>query len=249
MPLFSPEHRAAVRSRILDAAKTDPRITAAALTGSAARGEEDRWSDIDLAFGVANAQLGTVLDDWTAMMQTEFGAAHLLDVSSGSSIYRVFLLPGSLQVDLAFTPSHDFRALGPSFRLLFGTGGSPLEVPLPPVRQLTGMGTLYLIHAHVSIQRQKEWQAEYFIRGLRDYTFALACRRLGKEASYARGYDSLPDRFLDHFRALLPKSIANPELKRVLAGVSDAFFGEVRSADPELMGLIEALSVPERARA
>ncbi len=248
MPLFSPEQRENVFA-IVEAAKADARIAAAALTGSAARGEEDRWSDIDIAFGVVDAELGTVLDDWTTLMQAEFGATHLLDVTSGPSVYRVFLLPGSLQVDLGFSPSHDFRAVGPSFGLLFGTAAPPLEVPLPPLRQLIGMGTLYLIHAHVSIQRQKKWQAEYFIRGLRDYTFALACRRLGRETSYARGYDSLPDSFLDQFRASLPTSIENAELKRVLARVSDAFFGEVRAADPELMDLIEGVSVPERARA
>ena len=181
-------------------------------------------------------------------MQTEFRATHLLDMTSGNALYRVFLLPGSLQVDLGFSPSHDFRSVGPSFRLVFGIAAPPLEVPPPPVRQLIGMGTLYLIHAHVSIQRQKVWQAEYFIRGLRDYTFVLACRRLGKETSYGRGYESLPDGFLDQFRAFLPGSMDDPELKRVLVGVSDAFFDEVRSADPELMDLIEAVSVPERAR-
>ncbi len=249
MALFSPEHRENVRSRILDAAQADARITAAALTGSAARGQEDRWSDIDIAFGVRDPELATVLGDWTTFMQTEFRAMHLLDVNSGHSVYRVFLLPGSLQVDLAFSPSRDLRAIGPSFRLLFGEPAPPLEASSPPVRRVIGMGTLYLIHAHVAIQRQREWQAEYFIRGLRDYTFALACRRLGKEASYGRDYDSLPDSFLEQFRASLPRSLDTPELSRALAGVADAFFGEVRSADPELMDRIEAVSVPERARA
>jgi predicted nucleotidyltransferase len=37
-----------VRTRLIARARRDARITGAAVTGSATRGAEDRWSDIDL---------------------------------------------------------------------------------------------------------------------------------------------------------------------------------------------------------
>ena len=43
-----------MRRQLLGLAENDPRITGAAVTGSAADGQEDRWSDIDLFFGVAD---------------------------------------------------------------------------------------------------------------------------------------------------------------------------------------------------
>ena len=52
--MFTAEHRDHVRARVLDLARTDPRVTAGALTGSTAVGAEDNWSDIDVAFGIAD---------------------------------------------------------------------------------------------------------------------------------------------------------------------------------------------------
>jgi len=51
--MFTAEQRDHVRQRILELAKTDPRVTAGAFTGSMAFGGGDRWSDIDVAFGIA----------------------------------------------------------------------------------------------------------------------------------------------------------------------------------------------------
>jgi len=51
--VFTPEARTALRDTLTDAARRDARITGVALTGSASVDAEDRWSDIDLAFGVA----------------------------------------------------------------------------------------------------------------------------------------------------------------------------------------------------
>ena len=63
--------------------------------------------------------------DWTARMYAEHGAVHHLDVTSGATLYRVFLLASTLQVDLAFAPAAEFRAIAPTFRLLFGTAAEP----------------------------------------------------------------------------------------------------------------------------
>src|SRR5580700_5239730 len=101
--MFTPEERARLRSGLLDYAAGDRRISGAAITGSLAAGREDQWSDIDLAFGVGDAaELPNVLADWTSYMYHRHLALHHLDVRFGEWIYRVFLLPSTLQVDLAF---------------------------------------------------------------------------------------------------------------------------------------------------
>src|SRR4051794_4138981 len=82
--MFTPEDRTRLRDALVAAARADPRITAAALTGSAAAGAEDRWSDIDLALSVAgDADSGRVVADWTDRVYREGGAAHHLDVYLG----------------------------------------------------------------------------------------------------------------------------------------------------------------------
>lgn len=52
--IFTPEERVHLRSTLLATARTDDRISAGAITGSVSVGREDRWSDIDLAFSVAD---------------------------------------------------------------------------------------------------------------------------------------------------------------------------------------------------
>src|SRR5689334_11946414 len=106
--MYSPEERTQLRSVLLESAAADKRITGAAITGSAASGREDEWSDIDLAFGVADGvELRSVLSDWTKRLYDRHGAVHHVDVTFGPWIYRVFLLANTLQVDLAFVPASD----------------------------------------------------------------------------------------------------------------------------------------------
>ena len=110
--MFSMAERTALRAALITAARTDQRITGIALTGSGALGTEDRWSDIDLAFGfAAGTDLGAALRDWTAVMYADHGAVDHMDVISGGVTYRVFLLASTLQVDLAFAPAAEFGAV------------------------------------------------------------------------------------------------------------------------------------------
>ena len=50
--MFTPEERDHVRDRIIEMAKSDRRVTAGALIGSTAAGLGDKWSDIDITFGI-----------------------------------------------------------------------------------------------------------------------------------------------------------------------------------------------------
>src|SRR5438132_10478083 len=191
--MYTPEERERVRRELIAAARADPRIAAAALTGSAAVGREDRWSDIDLAFGLSeDSQISSALDDWTARMYEEHGAVHHVDVRSGTWLYRVFLLANSLQVDVAFAPQIDFAAKAPTFRLLFGTATERPHPQPASVEELVGLAWLYALHVRSALARGKVWQAEYMISAARDHALAAACRRLGLPASEGRGMDQLP---------------------------------------------------------
>src|SRR5260370_39275652 len=130
--MFTVEDRRRVRESLLEKARQDGRVVAGAEIGATARGGGDRWSDLDLTFGVADhASTAEVLVDWTSDLAATFAAVHLFDVTFMSSVYRVFLLPGNLQVDLSFTPRAQFGALGPKFTLLFGSAVER-KFPGPP---------------------------------------------------------------------------------------------------------------------
>src|SRR6059036_2136559 len=119
--MFTVEERDLVRNRIVQMSRADPRLVGGALVGSTAGGGGDRWSDLDLTFGLADgAAIDDVLADWTARLVNEFQAVHLFDLPHLSTIYRVFLLPNNLQVDLSFTPGNKFLAKGLKYDLLFG---------------------------------------------------------------------------------------------------------------------------------
>ena len=130
--MFTTEQREQVRHHILELAKADHRVTGGAFTGSMAFGSGDRWSDIDVAFGITDGiSLETVLQDWTSLIDREFSVIDYFDLRSGSSIYRVFLLQSGLEVDVAVTPGEDFGARGPQFRVLFGSIKKLQEAPQP----------------------------------------------------------------------------------------------------------------------
>jgi hypothetical protein len=63
--MFSVEERHRVRDQVLEIAASDDRVIAAAMVGGLADGGGDRWSDLDLAFGVAE---GEVLDAFGASL-------------------------------------------------------------------------------------------------------------------------------------------------------------------------------------
>ena len=233
--MFTIEQRKQAYDRILAIARADSRVTAGALIGSMAAGVEDAWSDIDLTFAIVDdASPEDVLRDWTAILDREFGVLDSFDLRAGASIYRVFLLPSGLEVDVSVTPQRDFALRGSRVRVLFGAAREEPAAPQPDARYLIGLGWHHLFHARVSIERGKFWRAEYWISGVRDHTLALACLRLGEEAVHARGVDRLPSAITDALRDALVRSLDAPELRRALAAVTTAFLGEVELYDAAL---------------
>ncbi len=227
--MYSVEDRERVRERVLEWARADARVVAGATVGSLALGEGDRWSDLDLTFGVADdAPVPEVLEDWTHRLVKEFAAVQLFDLPSGASIYRVFLLPGCLQFDLSFTPASEFGASGPKFKLIFGSAVDKPHAQPPPAQELFGYAVHHALRARFCIERGRNWQAEYWISGVRDNALSLACRRRGLAAMHGRGFDQLPDEVREAFKDALVRSLDRDELLRALACAID---GLLREAD------------------
>jgi hypothetical protein len=232
--MFSIKDRDRVRDRVLELASSDERVVAGAVVGSLAIGGGDRWSDLDLTFAVADGLvIHDVLADWTRTLVDEFDAIHLFDLPNASSIYRVFLLPGCLQFDLSFTPASDFGAVGPKFRMFFGSAVEKPYARPPPAHELFGYAVHHALRARFCIERGRHWHAEYWISGVRDYALSLACRRRGLSAHYGRGFDDLPAGVRDAFKDALVRSLERDELLRALGC---AITGLLRETD-EVQGL------------
>ena len=237
--MFTPEERARTRDRVLEIARTDARIAAGALTGSSSGPGEDRWSDVDLAFGIADSvDPDEVLADWTATLDRELGVVHHWDLRGGSAVYRIFLLRDALEVDVGLVPAAEFGARGPSFRPVFGESVERPPLPEPDVRDLIGLGWHHARHALVAIERGHPWTAEFYVSALKDHSLALACIRLGERAEYARGIDRLPVDLTGPYEETLVRSLEPDELRRALSVAIERFLAEVTRIDA---GLADAL--------
>jgi predicted nucleotidyltransferase len=238
--MFSEAEREELRQQLLERGRHDERISGGALTGSASRGELDRWSDIDLAFGVHDAdKLTATLADFTDYMRSVLGAVDTVDVRRDPWVYRVFLLPSTLQVDLAFAPASDFGALASTFRLVFGSARDRRELPGRDPREVLGYGWLYALHVRSSIARNRPWQALYMLNQMRDQIAMLACLAASLPASEGRGVDDLPVSEKRQLEATVPRSLDRAELALAFAAAGDALMAQAVRVDPELAARLE----------
>ena len=233
MTVFTPEGRDRLLTDLTERARGDGRITGAAVTGSGALGGADRWSDIDFALGIAGDR-DEVMADWTACLYKEHGVVHHMDVPFRSAIYRVFLLPDTLQVDIAFVPAADFGATAPTFRLLFGTAADQPPTPPPSARAQIDMGWLYALHVRSSIERRRDWQAEHMLGGLRNVVLTLMCLRHGVPAGQGRGLHLLPSSATNAALATLVGTLEEAELRRAFRASVDLLLAETAHVDEEL---------------
>jgi hypothetical protein len=227
--VFTVEERDALRERLLRLAEEDERVVAGAAVGSLASDGGDRFSDLDLTFGIADhVSAAEVLADWTRTLIGELDAVHLADLARGPTTYRVFLLPDALQFDLSMTPAAQFRPAGPRFRLLFGqTAAGESAFPTPPVAgDLFGWGVIYALHARACIERGRVWQAEHYVGAVRDHALSLACLRQGLPAVQARGYDDLSAETLARFEHAHVGAVEPGALRASLAAAVVALMRE-----------------------
>jgi hypothetical protein len=235
--VFTVEQRDALRERVRRLGEEDERVIAGAAVGSLAVDGGDRFSDVDLTFGVADdVPVADVLGDWTRTLIDELGAVRLADLARGPTVYRVFLLPDALQLDLSMTPTTRFRPAGPRFRLLFGETAAAaseapatadLFLPAPAVpTDVFGWGVIYALHARACIERGRVWQAEHYVGAVRDHALSLACLREGVPAVQARGYDDLTAETLARFEGAHVGAVEPGVLRSALAASVHALMWE-----------------------
>jgi predicted nucleotidyltransferase len=232
--MFTVDRRQHVRTQLLERARGDERIVGAAITGSAARDAEDRWSDVDLFFGVAaGIAVEETLNDWSAFMYRELGAIHHFDLRADSAIYRAFLLEELLEIDLGFTHAVAFGPLGTGgFRVVFGDAVERQTGSADP-GHLIGLAWHHVLHARISVERGALWQAEHWISGIRDHILTLACLRLGHPEVYAKGADHLPVDITGPVQEALVRTLDAGELSRALGAATRALICELRETNSE----------------
>ena len=238
--MFSREEREQTRAMLVRAAHDDTRISGAAHLGSAAADRLDDWSDIDLALCVSpGAELKEVISSWTHHIYDSHSAVAHCDVSRGETLYRVFLLRNTLQVDVSFWRAEDFRAFGPKFKLIFGNPNEPHPSPAPDPAELIGFAWLYALHVRSSILRRRMLQAEYMLSAMRNHVLGLACLRNNLSSRDGREFDDLAS---DDKTAVLncyPKSLDAEELSRAFHNTTHLLVSEIHVADPEVANRIE----------
>ena len=220
--MFTVRERERVRRGLLDLARADPEVMGAALVGSYVDGGGDRWSDIDINLGIRGGDLRSALDRWTGWLYDGFSAWHHWDLASGAAVYRVFLLPGWLEVDLGFRPEADFGPKGPHWETVFGDAVPAVTPPASTLDDLLGHAWHHVRLARVCIERGRQWQAVHWINGARDQVIALAALRLGLPTSYAKGAHLLPPEVTEPLESTLIRGLGEADLRLALDGVMDA---------------------------
>lgn len=238
--MLEPGERERVQLRLVELARADERIVAAALTGSLGAGRGDEWSDIDLAFALDDGvDIAAIVEDWTALLSRELGVVQHWDLPFRSSLYRVFLLDSLLEVDLAFVPRVDFGARGPSWQVEFGETGPPQETSRPSREHLAGLGWHHVRHARANIARGRPFAALYMLDAARELAIELACLRIGLPTAYSRGAHELPPELRTRLGNTLPAALDDAELLRALRETADILAGEL---EPRLAEIVRGFA-------
>jgi hypothetical protein len=217
--MFTREERELLRATLVSAAHL----------GSAAADRLDNWSDIDLALCISpEGELEEVIAAWTNRLYRDHGAVTHCDVKRRDTLYRVFLLHNTLQVDISFWPAKQFRARGPKFKLIFGAANEPQPSPADRTLELIGLAWLYGLHVRSSIARNRLLQAEYMLSNMRNRVIALACLRQSFSTSEGRGFDDLADHQRSGFAKCYPASLEREELHRAFQRTMSALLVELQ---------------------
>ena len=178
--MFDIQQRDALRERVLRLATNDDRVVAGAAVGSLAVDEGDRFSDLDLTFGIADPSPSARSSPTGRARSSRSWTRCSLPISSAAHHLPGVPAARSVQLDLSLTPAPQFRPAGPRFRLVFGETAGRGRARQPPVAEdLFGWGVIYALHARACIERRRVWQAEHYVCAVRDHALSLACLRLG----------------------------------------------------------------------
>ena len=229
------DFRESIRGALIEFARAaESGVDAAALVGSAARGEEDQWSDIDLALRVvAGGELAGVAECWSTRLAALSPVADEFDVHAGAGLYRVFLLRTGLQVDLSFWPAGEFASTGQAFELIFGAA-DPVLSPSPADGSAdVAYAWLHALHIRSALGRGRLWQALEMLDGMRTHVIALACRRHHLEPYQGRGVDKLPGEVLRAFETTRPPARSAEQIGDSFSALTRLLLAETSLIDPD----------------
>jgi len=228
--MFTSAERERLRADLLVQARRDQRIASGAITGSAAGGCEDDWSDIDLAFGVTTGiSVPEVLSDWTAQMYDRNAAVHHVDTRFENWFYRTFLLSNTLQVDLAFVPWEHFQALGPRFNVVFGAAREPAHFPHPTSAKMSATCLAAIDCGSACISKGALWPADYFLGVARDNALMSACLKHDLPYQHGRGFDLLPAETKAAYENAFALTLDGNELSRALCVIRESMGESARA--------------------
>jgi hypothetical protein len=235
--MFTVEERARTRARLIEMARADPRVVSGAELGSLTLDRSDRWGDLDLTFGVENGvDVHEVFDGWTQRLRREDGAIRLFDLAHRGTLYRVFLYPNNLQVDLSLSPG-GVVGMGPKLRMLFGDRVTHIGAQTPDAEELLGLAAHHALRARIYVARARFHHAASFVGERRNETLSLSSLRRGLPARYGRGFDDLPDDVKERAAATFVRSIEPDEILRALFLAIELLIDEAQG-----IGEIDALA-------
>jgi hypothetical protein len=228
VPLFTPEQRAEVQSRLSGLLRADDCIVEVVPVGSTRNGQMDRYSDLDLVALVADtADHHAVAADWTSRMYDAFPVLHHFEVALGDTLFRGFLLDNLLEVDLGFEPVSRFEIFA--------------ELPVPG-DHAGNPGLLWhdVVHAGIAAERGQPWTAELYLQRIRNRGLAIAAERRGLRADFFKEVDALPDEVTTAFAQTLAARLDQATLRSAIRQATELAFAELRAVAPELAQRLEA---------
>jgi hypothetical protein len=236
--VFSVQDRERLRAELVARARADHRIVGAALVGSGAAGGEDAYSDIDLALRVGpNADFDEVVADWTAWLVRAHSVVTTMDLGEPGALYRVFLLPTTLQVDVSFWAFGRFGGNGEPFSVIYGDEAVLHRRPGFDQPLALDMAWLYALHVRSALARGRYWQALWMVNGLRDQLGSVWASRSGLNPAQARGIDDLPEEARAQLAGMVPASVSREALVAAFA----AALGALRIERPDLADVLDEL--------
>jgi predicted nucleotidyltransferase len=245
--MYSPSDREAVLARAIELLEADPRVEAAAITGSLGTGRADRWSDFDLSAIIGDgAECGEVAADWETMAYREWPVVHHYATEFGTTLVRGFLLRNGLLADLGFTPIADFEAWAP-VKVVFDRTGSATKIaeawepwtPTPDWPAESAFAAHDVLHACSAANRGRRWQALYFLQRIRTRNLSLASERHGLDSQDLVHVDELPPAEVEAVLGTLVTDLETPTLLRAIDVATRAFLDELRRGDSGLADRLE----------
>lgn len=126
--------RDALLGRITEVLETDPRVTAAWLSGSFGRSDADAWSDFDLHVAVEDGAFAAFLagrDDLYRCIGSPLLVQHdMASRTQPGSRYQLVVYPRPVEVDWIVGPASE-AVRPPETRILFARREVPVAIPPP----------------------------------------------------------------------------------------------------------------------